>query len=110
MTRNIGHLLIHSVDITRSTRVKNNRGGFTKTQTSVKVVNGRVWPVTQKDLVMVGQEQARVTHAIIFQPGTDVRIADELLFDKRKFVVRVRNITPSIPIYRKVLAEEIQID
>lgn len=110
MPRNIGHLLIHSIDITRSTRVKNNRGGFTKTQTSVGKVKGRVWPVTQKDLLMVGQEQARVTHSIIFQPGTDVKIADELLFDGRKFAVRVRNITPSIPIYRKVLAEEIQIN
>lgn len=110
MSRNIGHLLIHSVDITRATRVKNNRGGFTKTQTSQGKVKGRVWPVTQKDLMMVGQEQARVTHSVIFQPGTDVRIADELLFDNRKFVVRVRNITPSIPIYRKVLAEEIQIN
>lgn len=109
MPRNIGHLLIHSVDITRSTTVSNGRGGFTKAQTSQGVVMGRVWPVTQKDLLMVGQEQARVTHAIIFQPGTDVRIADELLFETRKFVVRVRNITPSVPIYRKVLAEEIQI-
>ncbi len=110
MPRNIGHLLIHSVDITRSTTVPNGRGGFTKTQASQGVVRGRVWPVNQKDLLMVGQEQARVTHSVVFQPGTDVRIADELLFDSRKFVVRVREITPSIPIYHKVLAEEIQIN
>ena len=110
MSRNIGHLLIHSVDITRSTRVKNNRGGFTKTQKSVKVVRGRVWPVNQKDMAVGAQDQARVTHSVIFQPGTDVRISDELLFDGRKFVVRVREITPSIAIYHKVLAEEIQIN
>lgn len=110
MPRNIGHLLIHSIDITRSGTVPNGKGGFTKTQVSQGVVRGRVWPVNQKDLMMVGQEQARVTHSVIFQPGTDVKIADELLFEGRKFVVRVRNITPSIPIYKKVLAEEIQIN
>lgn len=110
MPRNIGHLLIHSVDITRSTTTPNGRGGFTKTQTSIKVVRGRVWPVNQKDLVMLGQSQAKVTHSVIFQPGTDVRTDDELLFDSRKFIVRVREITPSIPIYHKVLAEEIQIN
>jgi len=110
MPRNIGHLLVHSVDITRSTRVKNNRGGWTKTQVSQGKVRGRVWPINQKDLMVGQQDQARVTHSVIFKPGTDVKIADELLFDGRKFVVRVREITPSIPIYHKVLAEEIQIN
>ncbi len=110
MPRNIGHLLIHTVDITRSTRTDNGRGGWTKTQVSQGKVNGRVWPVNQKDLVVAAQDQARVTHSVIFRPGVDVRIADELLFEGRKFVVRVRNITPSIPIYHKVLAEEIQIN
>jgi len=110
MPRNIGHLLIHRIDITRSTRAKTGKGGFTKTQVSQGIVRGRIWPVTQKDLMVGAQEQARVTHAVIFQPSTDVRVADELVFDSRKFVVRVPNITPSIPIYRKVLAEEIQIN
>ena len=102
--------MVHSIDITRSTRVKNNRGGWTKTQASQGVVIGRMWPVTQKDLTAVGQSQAKVTHAVIFQPGTDVRIDDELLRDGRKFIVRVRQVTPSIEIYHKVLAEEIQIN
>ena len=110
MPRNIGHLLVHRIDITRSTRVSTGRGGFTKTQTSQGVVQGRVWPVRSKDLVMVGQEQARVTHAILFPKDTVVRVGDELLFDNRKFVVRIPEITPSIPIYHKVLAEEIQIN
>ena len=110
MPRNIGHLLVHTIDITRSTRVKTGRGGWTKTQASQGVVNGRVWPVRHKDMMVGAQDQARVTHAVLFQPGTDVRIADELLFDSRKFVVRVREVTPSIPIYHKVLAEEIQIN
>lgn len=110
MARNIGHLLIHSIDITRSVPVKNNKGGWTKTFTSQKVVLGRVWPVTQRDLVVGGQDQARVTHSVIFQPNTDVKIDDKLLFDGRTFDVKVREITPSIPIYHKVLVEEIQIN
>lgn len=110
MPRNIGHLLVHKIDITRSTRVKTGRGGWTKTQVSQGIVNGRMWPVTQRDMMMIGQSQAKVTHAVIFQPGTDVRMDDELLRDGRKFIVRVRQITSSIEIYHKVLAEEIQID
>ncbi len=110
MSRNIGHLLVHTVDITRATRVKTGSGGWTKTQVSQGKVKGRMWPVTHKDMMMLGQSQAKVTHAVIFQPGTDVRTDDELLRDGRKFIVRVRQITPSIEIYRKVLAEEIQIN
>ncbi len=110
MARNIGHLLIHSIDITRSVPVKTGRGGFTKTFVSQKKVLGRVWPVTQKDLMVGQQDQARVTHAIIFQPGVDIKIDDRLVFDGRTFDVRIREITPSIPIYHKVLAEEIQVN
>ncbi len=109
MPRNIGHLMVHRIEIKRSEPVKNNRGGFTKTLVSKGIVQGRMWPVRQKDLMAGAQDQARVTHATVFQPGTDVRIADQLVFDGRTFTVRVRQVTPSIDIYRKVLSEEIQI-
>lgn len=109
MPRNIGHLLVHSIDIQRSVGVDDGQGGTVETFVSQKVTNGRVWPATFKDMQLAGQNQARVTHAVVFQPGTDVRIDDRLIFDSRQFDVKVREVTPSIPIYHKVLAEEIQI-
>jgi SPP1 family predicted phage head-tail adaptor len=109
MPRNIGHLLIHSIDIQRSTPIDDGQGGSEEVFQSVGVVRGRVWPANHKDLMVAGQDQSRVTHAVIFKPGTDVRIDDQLVFDSRQFNVKVREITPSIPIYHKVLAEEIQI-
>lgn len=109
MSRNIGHLLIHSIDIQRSTPIDDGQGGSKQVFQSVGVVKGRVWPANSKDMMVAGQNQSRVTHAVIFNPGTDVRIDDQLVFDSRLFDVKVREITPSIPIYHKVLAEEIQI-
>lgn len=110
MPRNIGHLMVHRIEIKRSVPVKNNRGGFTKTLVSQGFVKGRFWPVRPVDMRVGAQDQARVTHATIFQPGTDVRISDQLVFDGRTFEVRVRQVTPSIDIYRKVLSEEVQIN
>lgn len=109
MPRNIGHLLVHSIDIQRSTPVDDGQGGFEEAFASVEVTNGRVWPASHKDLMLAGQNQSRVTHAVLFPPNTDVRIDDQLVFDGRQFTVKIREITPSIPIYHKVLAEEIQI-
>jgi SPP1 family predicted phage head-tail adaptor len=110
MPRNIGHLMVHSIQIQRSVPVKNDHGGWTKAFVTQSTVQGRFWPVRNKDLMVGMQDQARVTHATIFQPGTDVRIDDRLLFDGRQFDVKVRHIQPSINIYRKVLSEEIQIN
>ncbi len=109
MPRNIGHLLVHSIDIQRSTPVDDGQGGFKDAFISVKKLNGRVWPASSRDMMLAGQNQSRVTHAVIFPTDTDVRIDDQLIFDSRTFTVKVREITPSIPIYHKVLAEEIQI-
>lgn len=106
--RSIGNLLIHQVDIQRSESVDNGHGGFEEVYVSQGVVQARVNPVTAKDLAVVGKEEARVTHAVYFEPKQDVRIGDELQFDGRRFNVRVKNLEPSIPIYRKVLAEEVQ--
>lgn len=108
MTRSIGHLLIHSVTVQRSTSVDNGHGGFEEVYATVSTVSGRVNPVTSKDLASLGKEESRVTHAIYFQPKEDVRIGDKILFDGREFFLRVKNIEPSIPIYRKIMAEEIQ--
>lgn len=102
--------MVHSIEIQRSVPVKNNRGGFTKTFIKQETVRGRMWPVRPQDMMAGMQDQARVTHATIFQPGTDIRIDDRLIFEGRQFDVRVRHIQPSINIYRKVLSEEIQIN
>jgi len=109
MPRNIGHLMVHSIQIQRSEPVKNNRGGFSKVFVTKATVPGRVWPLRNMHMMVGAQDQARVTHAMIFQPGTDVRISDRLVFDGRTFEVRIREVTPSIPIYHKVLSEEVQI-
>ena len=108
MTRSIGHLLIHALTIQRSTSVDNGHGGFEEVYQDVSTVSGRVNPVTSKDLASLGKEESRVTHAIYFQPKEDVRIGDKVRFDGREFFLRVKNIEPSIPIYRKIMAEEIQ--
>ncbi len=108
MTRSIGHLLIHTVDIQRSTPVDNGHGGFDEVFKSIGIVAGRVSPASAKDLAVVGKEESRVTHAIYLAPKQDVTIGDKILFDSRTFHVRTPNIEPSIPIYKKVLAEEIQ--
>lgn len=108
MMRSIGNLLIHQVDIQRSTSVDNGHGGFDEVYVSQAIVQARVNPVTAKDLSVLGKEESRVSHAVYFSPGTDVEIGDELVFDGRRFNVRVRQIQPSINIYRKVMVEEIQ--
>lgn len=108
MTRSIGHLLIHSVDVQRSTPVDNGHGGFDEVYKSVFITRGRVYPVKARDLAIAGKEESRVTHVIYFQPKIDVRIGDEMVFDGRRFRLRVKNITPSIAIYQKTMVEEIQ--
>lgn len=108
MTRSIGHLLIHTVDIQRSTSVDNGHGGFDEVFKSIGIVAGRVSPASAKDLAVVGKEESRVTHAVYLQPTQDVSIGDKILFEGRTFHVRVKRIQPSIPIYRKIMAEEIQ--
>ena len=105
---NIGHLLIHQVDIQRSEPVDNGHGGFDEVYTSQAIVQARVNPVTAKDLSVLGKEESRVSHSVYFEPNADIRIGDELVFDGRRFNVRVKQIEPSIPIYRKVMVEEIQ--
>jgi hypothetical protein len=106
--RSIGHLLIHSLDIQRSAPVDNGHGGFDEVYSSAAVVIGRVNPVTAKDLAVLGKEESRVSHAIYFDAGVDVRIGDKIIFGARTFHVRVKRIEPSIPIYHKVMVEEIQ--
>jgi hypothetical protein len=106
--RSIGHLLIHRVDVLRSTPVDNGHGGFDEVFSSQGVVDGRVNPVTAKDLALVGKDESRVTHSIYLAPATDIRIGDKLLFEGRTFELRVKRIEPSVPIYHKVMVEEIQ--
>ena len=108
MPRNIGHLLVHSIEIKRPSRVPDGQGGFTETLATAATVLGRIWPASKMDRELAGQTEATVTHAVIFPTGTDVRIEDTLVFDSRTFTVKVREITPSIPIYHKTLPEEIQ--
>lgn len=104
----IGHLFIHRIDVQRSTPVDNGHGGFDEVFSSQGVVDGRVNPVTAKDLAVIGKEESRVTHAIYLDPATDIRIGDKLLFEGRTFELRVKRMEPSIPIYKKVMVEEIQ--
>ncbi len=108
MPRNIGHLLVHSIQIQRPSRVADGQGGFTETLATAATVLGRVWPASKLDRELAGQNEATVTHAVIFPTGTDVRIDDTLVFDSRTFTVKVREITPSVAVYHKALAEEIQ--
>lgn len=108
MPRSIGHLLIHSVDIQRSVPVDNGHGGFDQVLVSQAIVRGRVNPVTAKDLAVLGKEESRVTHGIYLDPNADIRIGDVVVFDGRTFHVRVKQIQPSIPIYHKIMVEEIQ--
>ena len=106
--RSIGHLLIHRIDIQRSTPVDNGHGGWDEVFTSQGIVAGRVNPLTAKDMAMLGKEESRVTHSIYLDPATDTRIGDKMIFGARTFHLRVKQIEPSIAVYRKVMVEEIQ--
>lgn len=107
---NIDHLLVHSILIKRvgSNRVSDGEGGFIETETNVKTTKGRMVPASQKDLMLAGQYRAEVTHSCYLSPGEDVKVEDVLEFEGRDFVVRVPNITPSVPIYQKVMCLEVQ--
>lgn len=106
----IAHLLIHSIIIKRvgANRVSDGEGGWIETEATVDTVDGRIVPATQKDLMLAGQYRAEVTHSCYFLPDENVKVGDTLVFDGREFVVRVPNITPSIPIYQKVMCLEVQ--
>jgi hypothetical protein len=104
----IVHLFIHQVDHQRELSTPDGQGGHTKTYPSLGTLGGRIWPATQKDLQSSGLDRAERMVAALFPPGTDLRIGDRLIHEGRTYEVKVRAIPPSVPIYSKALAKEIQ--
>jgi len=104
----ITHLLIHSLTQKRNTRTADDQGGWIEALSTVGIVSGRIVPATAREMEVAAQRQASVTHAIYLPAATNVRINDHFTYDGRTFIVRVRNITPSVEVYKKALCEEVQ--
>ncbi|MEE8262743.1 MAG: head-tail adaptor protein [Gammaproteobacteria bacterium] len=107
-SRNISSRFTHALSHQRPTSAADGKGGFDDAYTELVVLQGRVSPAKQMDIQFAGQNRAKATHAIYLPPGTDARIDDRFTFEGRTFEVTVPNIRPSINIYRKALALEIQ--
>jgi len=104
----IDHLFIHSLTIKRNTRASDGQGGWVETPATSSTPNGRVNPVSGKDLEVAGKMRAQVTHCIYLPPGTDVLNGDVVYYGTRSFEVKVPNISPSKEIYKKALVLEVQ--
>lgn len=104
----ISHLFIHDLVVKRLSPVTDGQGGVGEALTTVFTIEGRVWPVTQMDLVVAAQSQAQVSWAVVMEPGTEVKVGDVIEWDGRSLEVRVGPLRASVNIYTKVLAEEVQ--
>lgn len=107
-SRNISRLFIHALSHQRSTSVADDKGGFTDGFAEIEALQGRINPARQSEIQFAGQNRAKATHVVYLPPGTDARIDDRFIFEGRTFEVTVPNIRPSVNIYRKALALEIQ--
>jgi SPP1 family predicted phage head-tail adaptor len=100
--------MIHSLTLERLGPVSDGQGGAGEAMSAYATVMGRVWPASQKDMMVAGQSKGNITHAVIVPPGTAaMAVEDEVVFGSRRFIIRVPGITPSVEIYHKALAEEI---
>jgi hypothetical protein len=106
--RNISHLFTHTTTLRRNVPTSDGHGGYKEALTTVETLQGRLWPATERDMQLAGQNEARVTHAWVAPPYTDVRVDDVLVINGRTFQVRVPHLEPSVNIYRKCLVEEVQ--
>jgi len=106
--RTIGHLLDRTASIVRPDRSQAG-AGFVETTTPIaSAVPCRRSPMTASDQDYAASVQVIANHAIYVRPGLDVKRDDVLTIDGVAYEARVV-IDPSEPVYRKVLAEEIQV-
>jgi len=104
----VNHLLIHTLEHQRKVRVSQGKGVFKDVPTTIGTVIGRVNPASSKEVLIGEQHQAKVSHAIYLETGADSVVNDEYIFNGRRFRVTVAKLIPSVDIYTKVLAEEVQ--
>jgi len=104
----IESLMEHPLTIKRVVAVSNGKGGFTNSLQAIATIQGRAWPMKQSDWNQAGRHEARLTHAIIFPPGTDIRVEDWVEYGGVDYEVHIGPYTPSKPIYTKVFAERLQ--
>lgn len=106
----ISHLFIHDLVFKRLNPQTDGQGGFGDALTTVETKKGRVWPLSEEDMVVAGKAQAQVTLAVVFEPDEVIKVGEEFEWEGRRLVVRVAPIRPSVNIYTKVLVEEVQAD
>jgi head-tail adaptor len=105
----ITHLLVHDLTWQRKVRTRNAKGGYHESYEDIADIKGRVNPASEEDIRAAARKEAVVTHAIYIEPETAMKPNDRLHFGTRIFRVMIPNAdTPSIAIYQKVLAEEVQ--
>lgn len=102
------HLFIHELVHKRKSRVSNGRGGFTETLETIATIQGRVTPSRKREADVGSKKKARLTHLVYLEPGSDIRINDEIYFGDRRFRALVISVIPSIAVYYQVLVEEVQ--
>lgn len=104
----IEHLLIHRAKIERVTRAAGSGGAWPETRTTVaSAVPCRRAPASASERSIAANEGAIVTHAIIFATGQAVARGDVVTIDGAELVAQ-NVVAPSVAIYVKVLAEEVQ--
>jgi hypothetical protein len=82
--------------------------GFPQTYATISTaLPCRRWPAGSAEQETAARLERLVTDIFLFAPEADVRRDDRLTVDGRSYTV-VMDTTPSVPIYTRVLAEEVQ--
>jgi hypothetical protein len=103
----ITHLLNKTIAVKTTARTSDGKGGFTETETSSNV-SGRYHQAQSRDLISAGHREAQVTHVFYFDPGQSFDVDDHLVVDGRRFRISIPNLVPSVDIYQKAFAVEVQ--
>ena len=108
MVASIGHLLDKTMTIERPQKTQQGAGFVDSLQTIATDVPCRRAPSSANDQDFAASMQAVADHSVWADPETDVKRDDILTIEGIRYEVRAI-IRPSISIYKKALAEEIQL-
>lgn len=104
----IAHLLNRVCELSRPTRISDNQGGWFDAPSIIGRFPCRVMAASTSEIENARRAEAIITHAIYLMPETDVQIGDSIIVDGVTYRVTVEDIAPSVRIYRKILAKQMQ--
>lgn len=108
MPFDLSKLLTIQLTHQRRGRTSDGRGGFVETFSDVATVSSHIAPLSAKDMTIAHQQQAMVSHAVYLQPGNDIRMNDQFVFNQFVCRVIVPNVEPWNPVYQKVFVKELE--